>query len=450
VRPPSTGSAWIPVLLLAVVAAVVGFLVHQKLQSIRTEDAGGRRGSGRPIPVGVAPIRRGPIELRRTFVGALEAPAAFAVAPKVGGRIKRLELDLGDPVPRGRVVAWLDDDEFVQSVAQAEADLAVANASVVEAESALAIAVRALQRVETLRERGVASDQQLDVARADEQAKRARRSVAEAQVKRAEAALEAARIRLSYTKVTADWTGGDDERVVAERHAEPGDNLAANAPILTVVELDPLHAALSVTERDFARLRPGQTATLTTDAYPDETFRGTIVRIAPVFREATRQARVELTVPNSGQRLKPGLFVRASLVLDRIEEATLPGRGPPRLGPRRDARAAPGRRRLARLGHGFRRGRGVSLPSLSVRRPVFTSMVTLMVVVLGGFALTRLRTDMLPNIELPTVSIRTDYEGASPEVMERLVTRIVEEIVATVPGVEEITSVSSEGAAVCG
>jgi HAE1 family hydrophobic/amphiphilic exporter-1 len=87
----------------------------------------------------------------------------------------------------------------------------------------------------------------------------------------------------------------------------------------------------------------------------------------------------------------------------------------------------------------------VSLPSLSVRRPVFTSMVTLMVVVLGGFALTRLRTDMLPNIELPTVSIRTDYEGASPEVMERLVTRIVEEIVATVPGVEEITSVSSEG-----
>jgi HAE1 family hydrophobic/amphiphilic exporter-1 len=52
---------------------------------------------------------------------------------------------------------------------------------------------------------------------------------------------------------------------------------------------------------------------------------------------------------------------------------------------------------------------------------------------------------MLPNIELPTLSIRTDYEGASPEVMERLVTQIIEEIVATVPGVEEITSTSSEG-----
>ena len=66
-------------------------------------------------------------------------------------------------------------------------------------------------------------------------------------------------------------------------------------------------------------------------------------------------------------------------------------------------------------------------------------------VILGVVSLSRLQIDMLPNIELPTLSIRTDYEGASPEVMERLVTQIIEEIVATVPGVEEITSSSSEG-----
>jgi HAE1 family hydrophobic/amphiphilic exporter-1 len=72
-------------------------------------------------------------------------------------------------------------------------------------------------------------------------------------------------------------------------------------------------------------------------------------------------------------------------------------------------------------------------------------MVTLILVILGAVALSRLQIDMLPNIELPTLSIRTEYEGASPEVMERLVTRIIEEIVATVPGVEEITSSSSEG-----
>ncbi len=87
----------------------------------------------------------------------------------------------------------------------------------------------------------------------------------------------------------------------------------------------------------------------------------------------------------------------------------------------------------------------MNLAHASVRRPVFTSMVTLMVVVLGTVALSRLLIDLLPSIELPTVTIRTEYEGADPIVMERLVTQIVEEIVATVPGVEEMTSLSYEG-----
>jgi len=87
----------------------------------------------------------------------------------------------------------------------------------------------------------------------------------------------------------------------------------------------------------------------------------------------------------------------------------------------------------------------MNLPSFSVKRPIFTTMVTLILVILGAVSLSRLQIDMLPNIELPTLSIRTNYEGASPEVMERLVTQIIEEIVATVPGVEEITSSSSEG-----
>lgn len=85
------------------------------------------------------------------------------------------------------------------------------------------------------------------------------------------------------------------------------------------------------------------------------------------------------------------------------------------------------------------------LPQISVSRPIFTTMVTLIVVVLGVASLLRLRIDLLPEVELPTLTVRTDYEGASPEVMERLVTQIVEEITATVPGIEEMTSSSSEG-----
>jgi hydrophobic/amphiphilic exporter-1 (mainly G- bacteria), HAE1 family len=87
----------------------------------------------------------------------------------------------------------------------------------------------------------------------------------------------------------------------------------------------------------------------------------------------------------------------------------------------------------------------VNLPDFSVRRPVFTSMVTLITIILGLSSFSRLQIDMLPSIEMPTLSIRTRYEGASPVVMERLVTQIIEEIVATVPGVEELTSESSEG-----
>ncbi|MEJ2619359.1 MAG: efflux RND transporter permease subunit [Candidatus Thiodiazotropha sp.] len=87
----------------------------------------------------------------------------------------------------------------------------------------------------------------------------------------------------------------------------------------------------------------------------------------------------------------------------------------------------------------------MNLARASVRRPVFTSMLTLMVVVIGLVSLSRLQIDLLPSIELPTLTVRTQYEGADPIVMERLVTQIVEEIVGTVPGVEELTSTSYEG-----
>lgn len=87
----------------------------------------------------------------------------------------------------------------------------------------------------------------------------------------------------------------------------------------------------------------------------------------------------------------------------------------------------------------------MNLPEFSVHRPVFITMVFLMVLVIGSISLSRLQIDMLPEIEMPTLSIRTQFEGASPEIMERQVTQVIEEIAATVPGVEEISSDSSEG-----
>ncbi|MBE0558896.1 MAG: efflux RND transporter permease subunit, partial [Proteobacteria bacterium] len=87
----------------------------------------------------------------------------------------------------------------------------------------------------------------------------------------------------------------------------------------------------------------------------------------------------------------------------------------------------------------------MNLPRFSVRHPIFTIMACLIVIILGAVSLYRLSIDLMPDITYPTVSISTDYENASPEEIEELVTRLIEEAMSAVPGVEEVNSVSSEG-----
>jgi RND family efflux transporter MFP subunit len=314
---------WISIAVLVVAAAAAAWLGQERLPGTASEAPARRDGETSAVPVEVAAIERGPIERRRAFTGTLEARAEFVVAPKVGGRIEEIGVDLADTVVRGQLVAKLDDDEFVQTVAQVQADWAVAKANLAEARSLLEIAERELERVQRLRQRGVASASQQDAAKADQLAKQAHVEVTRAQLTRAEAGLEAARIRLGYTRVAANWRGGNDQRVVAERYVDEGETVSANAPLLRIVEIDPIIAVFFVTERDYALLKPEQAATLRTDAFPAETFQGRIARIAPVFRESTRQARVEVWLDNPGLRLKPGMFVRATVVLDRVPEATI-------------------------------------------------------------------------------------------------------------------------------
>jgi len=147
--------------------------------------------------------------------------------------------------------------------------------------------------------------------------------VAAAQVTKAESSLETANIRLGYTQVTADWSGGDERRVVAERYVDEGQTVAANAQLLLIVELDPIVGVIFVTEKDYARMQVGQPVSLTTDTYPGEEFSGRVDRIAPIFRTSTRQARVEMTIGNPGHRLKPGMFIRATLTLEQVAETTV-------------------------------------------------------------------------------------------------------------------------------
>jgi RND family efflux transporter MFP subunit len=232
-------------------------------------------------------------------------------------------VNIADTVKRGQIVAELDNDEYIQAVAQAQADLEVARANLSEAESALGNANREFNRTQSLLKRGIASDSEFDAAQQDQLAKQAQLKVAAAQVTKAASSLETANIRLGYTKVTAGWAGGDEQRVVAERYVDEGQTVAANAPLLMIVELHPIVGVVFVTERDYAQLKPGQHVSLTTDAYPDEQFTGRIDRIAPVFRKSTRQARIEMIIENPQHRLKPGMFIRAAVVLTRVPEATI-------------------------------------------------------------------------------------------------------------------------------
>jgi len=90
-----------------------------------------------------------------------------------------------------------------------------------------------------------------------------------------------------------------------------------------IVELHPIVGVVYVTERDYARLKPGQLVSIKTDAYPGEQFTGRIERIAPIFRKSTRQARIEITIDNPQQRLKPGMFIRTTVVLTQVSDATI-------------------------------------------------------------------------------------------------------------------------------
>jgi RND family efflux transporter MFP subunit len=279
--------------------------------------------SRRAVPVETAEVERARIENVRVFTGTLDAFTELAHAAKINGRVQKVSVDLGDPVAAGKVLVTLEDDEHVQAVRLAEADVTVAKAQRIEVESGLETAMRELERVEQLHGQGLMSEAALDIARAAERSAAAADARARGTLARAQAQLATARIQLGNTRIEAGPLEGGGTRVVAERHVDPGDAVSPGAPLVTTVEVDPLIAAIAVTEGDYMRIEIGQRAMLSTDALAGRSFEAEVHRIAPKFDEASRQARVELRVDNGEMLLKPGLFIRARLVLGAAEGATI-------------------------------------------------------------------------------------------------------------------------------
>jgi len=275
------------------------------------------------VAVEASPVRTGNIHDVKVFTGTLMPRAHFIVAPKIGGRLKSLLVNIGDRISHGQLIALLDDAEYVQQVNEYQAELKVARATLEEQNSALESSQREFDRVSTLREKGIASESELDFVRSQLEVKTAKQKVAIAQVSQKEAALEAAKVRLSYTRITASWEDGSDLRVVGERFVDEGAMLTSNSPIVSIYDINSLTAVIFVIERDYPRINVGQEALVFTDAYGDRTFFGRIIRLSPVLKETSRQARVEIEIPNSDWLLKPGMFARVEIEFAMHENVTL-------------------------------------------------------------------------------------------------------------------------------
>lgn len=306
-----------------VVAVMIIVIIWQLFQRMPGQAEGSPTRTSVPVAVEVEPVRKGTIRDIGVYTGTLLPESQFTVAPKVAGRLEKILVDIGDEVQRGQLIAMLDDDEFVQQVDQARAELDVARANIEESSSELGLRQRELERVRILREKKIISQSELDAAEAQYAAALARQKVAEAQATQKEAVLKAAQVRLGYTRIRASWEDGTRSRVVGERFVDEGAMLAANAPIASVVDIDTLKAVIHVIERDYPRIRTGQKAFITTDAHPGRTFTGTIARIAPVLKEAARQARVEIDVDNVERVLTPGMFVRVQIQFEQRENAVV-------------------------------------------------------------------------------------------------------------------------------
>ncbi len=311
-------------MLAAVAFVIVVFIGWQIIRKITQSGQGtGLERRAAPVAVEIDAVRTATIRDIGNFTGTLAPKSQFVVAPKISGRLERLHVDIGDKVERNQLIAVLDDEEYSQQVRQAEADLQVARANLEESRSSLDLAKRESERVEELHKKGISADSELDAAKGTYAIQEARYKVSQAQVAHRQAALEAARVRLSYTKIKASWEEGTNPRVVGERFVHEGAMLTPNAPILSILEINPLLAIIYITDKDYFRIKTEQKASINSDALPDLKVTGQIVRIAPLLQETSREARVEIEFPNREGLFKPGMFINATIEFTTHEDTTV-------------------------------------------------------------------------------------------------------------------------------
>ncbi len=222
--------------------------------------------------VRVETVQMVPVDQISTFTASVEADQVNNIAPAMGGRIRRIMVDVGSTVRRGQTVATMDAASFAQQ------------------ETQVATLRRDFGRYEELYAVGGISKQQLDQART--------------QLEVAETALN----NLGENTMLVSPISG----VVTARNYDPGD-VAMQLPILTIESLNPVKVVVNVSESFYSRVVKGMPVEVTVDALEGETFQGKVSLIHPTLDPVAHTFTVEVTVPNSQLHLRPGMFARVKM-----------------------------------------------------------------------------------------------------------------------------------------
>ena len=305
-------------LIFGILGAVFLALLAWRIILLVTKDkADSSRAFARPpVAVEVDTVRHESIQETLQLTGTIYPLYQYIVAPKVSGRIIRINKRIGDWVRKGEIIAQIDDAEYQQAVLEAEANLKISQANLTENEIQHDLARQELERIQSLQQKGIASPAELDAVNSNFSALQSRIKLAQAQVEQREAALSSAKIRLSYTVLLASEPG-----FIGERFIDEGSLLAPNSPVVSVLGIETVIVRTTVIERVYGQIRIGQAAEIAVDAFPDRAFYGKVSRIAPMLQEASRVAQMEVGVANQDLFLKPGMFTKVIIVLAESQNA---------------------------------------------------------------------------------------------------------------------------------
>src|SRR2546430_6833886 len=298
-----------------------------------------------PRQVKTATVTEMPIGETVTVNGTLAAFDHVTVGMKVPGRLQTISIDLGSVVHRGQSIAQLEQQDYKLRVQQAEAALAQARArlglspdgsddrvaaeqtgTVRQAKAVMDDAKLKRDRAAKLVEQGVVSRAELDTADSDYKVALSRYQDALEEIRNRQGLLAQRRSELALAKqqladtiVYAPMDG-----VVQEKKASVGEYLAAGAPVVDVVKVNPLRLRAEVPERESHNIRNGQSVRVTVEGDANS-YLGYIKRLSPTIGEQNRVLVVEADVANNGG-LRPGAFVRAEIVTNQSSTAvTIPG-----------------------------------------------------------------------------------------------------------------------------